>query len=484
MSGAVLLSSLVQHEGRESPLHMLLILVVQKNKNIEFSAFRIPRKKSQSFFEDDLFHIGTNNQKNHSSFDPRSRMIQNDIPWNDNVDAIMETNKGSRLTRYLYHNNQQQQQQQQQQHQQQQQQQQQQTQEKEYVYYWLGTLPCGHILFYKSFTLGSSSWTLARRLKLDLPPHRQKNELGNCQLHHHPIHHTNHIFCKMRFWFIQTTEQNDNNNDPTTGRYDLLPIPNDPSNITNYTAGGQSTFQHNHTLYLVITRSQHHAPQSRKLFIYKLNPSWTKFDSSSSSNTNTTTPIIAQFPWHGRESPWIIYRQNLFYLFSSQTHGWQQSKTFYRCASTLEGLQYSNEYPVIMHPRNTKTVESMGSQFRFIIPAPPPLSKNSTTIASIVDNNLLNERWIFGGDRYPVEAPQYWNESYGRHVMVPMTFIDHVPHVYWKKDFDWSTYDYDSGDYDENEHERNGYAPTLATTPAIIPVTIPATTLTTTTTTE
>eukprot|EP01083_Nonionella_stella_P196359 722601_1 len=38
-------------------------------------------------------------------------------------------------------------------------------------------------------------------------------------------------------------------------------------------------------------------------------------------------------------------------------------------------------------------------------------------------NNGTNnecEKWIFGGDRYPVEAPELWDSKYGRHVIVPV----------------------------------------------------------------
>ena len=132
------------------------------------------------------------------------------------------------------------------------------------------------------------------------------------------------------------------------------------------------------------------------------------------------------------------------------------------------GLKDAMEESVVMHPHDTRYIRSMGSQFRFVMEIKGANSPKGQDDKSNVDTDTYHdhndhevgiERWIFGGDRYPIEAPNYWDSKYGRHVIVPMNFIDGVPNVYWKKEFDWLEYKYD-GSFDEHQNEKNGYAPT------------------------
>lgn len=216
-----------------------------------------------------------------------------------------------------------------------------------------------------------------------------------------------------------------------------------------------------------------------------MNDQWTDFDSNNNlgddnehvtnkRNLSSDSEIVS-FEWESRESPWMIKRNNTYYIFVSQTHGWKQSKTFFKRSNTMTGLKDAMEENVIMHPHDTIHIMSMGSQFRFVmemkdIISPKDQHDNSNTDTNNDtdhnDSKIEIERWIFGGDRYPNEAPEYWDCKYGRHVIVPMTFIDGIPNVYWKKEFDWMEYKYDGG-FDENKNENNGYAPTPSITSSI-----------------
>ena len=332
-------------------------------------------------------------------------LITNDVPWYDNNGNVMETNRGGKITKIGTE------------------------------FYWLGILPLtNHILFYKSSTLGSESWVLVRTIHLELPidPPPEHNTLLSCQLHQHPKSHINYIFCKNGLWFMQEEP----NLDPTIGSYKALPIPKDPSMLSQYKFGGESTYQEDDDLYLIVSRCRYRQNSdkvdrnARKLFIYKFNDQWTDFDSE-----------IIRFPWVGREAPWIIKRQNMYYIFVSQTKGWKDSETFYKQSDTMKGFKDAIEKKVFMHPNDTKSIKSMGSQFRFVM-----------------EPEYGSDKWIFGGNRYPLEAPDIWDSRYGRHIMVPMNFIDGVPHVYWKRKYDWLTYGY-NGDYDEHNHGGNGHRP-------------------------
>ena len=86
---------------------------------------------------------------------------------------------------------------------------------------------------------------------------------------------------------------------------------------------------------------------------------------------------------------------------------------------------------VEMHPANSKKVKSMGSQFRFFI-------------------KVGEGKWLFGGSRYPVEDPTDYDSRFGRYILSPVSFVQGIPNVYWKKKFDWVDYDYKSGDYDDH----------------------------------
>ena len=93
-----------------------------------------------------------------------------------------------------------------------------------------------------------------------------------------------------------------------------------------------------------------------------------------------------------------------------------------------------------MHPRNTRSIKSMGSQFRFLL-------------------EIVPGKWMFAGDRYPANDKVHWDPKYGAHVMTPLQFVSDVPHVYWKKEFNWVTYNYGSADYDAHYHDGRGHSP-------------------------
>ena len=43
--------------------------------------------------------------------------------------------------------------------------------------------------------------------------------------------------------------------------------------------------------------------------------------------------------------------------------------------------------------------------------------------------------------------------------MTPLQFVSGVPHVYWKRQFNWDAYNYSSADYDDHYHGGHGHSP-------------------------
>lgn len=167
------------------------------------------------------------------------------------------------------------------------------------------------------------------------------------------------------------------------------------------------------------------------MYIYKLNSTLTGMDED--------TPPIS-WHWQYNESPDIAKKDGMYYMLASQTVGWSQSSTYFRRANTLQGLATAQDEQVVMHPADSQTIKSMGSQFCFL-------------------QEFDDGKWIFGGRRHPVEAQEEFATDYGHYVMTPLKFINGVPHVFWKYTFDWTKYNYNVPNHDEHLDFGHGKKP-------------------------
>ena len=112
---------------------------------------------------------------------------------------------------------------------------------------------------------------------------------------------------------------------------------------------------------------------TRSIFLYKLNQDWTAFDGT-----------VAKLEWRSREAPMMFKKDGYIYLVCSQTREWRQSYTYFKRATTVAGLAYAMEEEVIMHPANSPQVQSMGTQFNFLL-------------------EVEKDKWVFQGRRHPSE---------------------------------------------------------------------------------
>ena len=223
-----------------------------------------------------------------------------------------------------------------------------------------------------------------------------------------------------------------------------LNIPSSHPGQGEMKVGGSSTFKEaNGDMFFVTTRLQKDGDDRQRFaYIYKLNSDWTALNSENDG-------IEATWLSNKREAPHITKQDGWYYMFFSQTKGWKQSITFYKRASTLKGLADADlvELEVVMHPSNSDNIKSMASQFCFF-------------------QDFGDGKWMFGGRRHPTEAPESFEWEYGEHVMTPANFIDGIPHVYWKYEFDLTTYDFTSTNNFDDHHaftEENGYGPVPCT---------------------
>ena len=187
-------------------------------------------------------------------------------------------------------------------------------------------------------------------------------------------------------------------------------------------------------MYLLTSMSQKVGDKidgsTRTLYIFKMNESWTGFDA--------TAPVVASWSWVNREGICLSKRGKKYFLTASQTERWKDSETWFRSAKSLKELSQVDDVEVLFHPDNTMKIKSMGSQHRQIF-------------------KVAYGKWLYLGSRHPDEDPVEYDSRYGRSVLAPVRFINGVPNVYWKNQFDIDTYDFKSGDYDKHFHGGYGH---------------------------
>lgn len=198
--------------------------------------------------------------------------------------------------------------------------------------------------------------------------------------------------------------------------------------------GSSSIYREGNDLWLVTTRIRKDSLdysdyRPRFAYIYKLNSTWTGVEE-----------VTADWVWDGRESPMIAKKGKWYYIFVSGTQGWKDTPTTYRRASSLRSLAWAPDMPVMMHPPDTATIKSHGTQFCYFQDFGVP----------------GQEKFIFGGRRHPAEMPEHFAWKYGKFVMAPGKIIDGVPHVFFKYYFNMQTYDFNNPDSDPHYNFGHG----------------------------
>ena len=296
---------------------------------------------------------------------------------------------------------------------------------------------------YKSATLGSDSWQMVKKI-VD----SDGATTSSCNINQRDDDpDTFFVHCRARVYISYNGVEGDYN---PAAPLDIKGYENGRGRLN---IGSSSIFRDDGDAYFVTSRFEKVNPKkevghhpSRWMYIYKLNSAWTGID-------NSTT---ISWLWQHQESPQIVKNGGWYYIFASGTNGWRQSPTYYRRATSLEGLATAPTWWVGMHPAFTPAVQSMGSQFTFFM-------------------EIDDGKWIFVGRRHPVEAPEHFAQNYGKFVIAPAKFsAEGFPHVYWKQSFDWTTYDYNNPRNDYHNPDGYGPAPTVSPNPTPAPVQGPA----------
>jgi hypothetical protein len=168
-----------------------------------------------------------------------------------------------------------------------------------------------------------------------------------------------------------------------------------------------SVYREGNEAYLISSRHTKTVkpPLNRFFGIYKLTPDF----------LNIETELLWENFAH-REAPWIIKKNGMYYMTYSVTRGWKPSHCYFKTAATLSG-PWSEERQIKMIPERTERIaKSHSSQHRYI--------------------RLFGDQWVFGGDRYPVQEPNWYDAEKGRHIMCPVIWENDVPVVIWKEEWE------------------------------------------------
>ena len=290
----------------------------------------------------------------------------------------------------------------------------------------------GDIYLYRSEALGSNSWEFVQ-IVYQMPENSPKATSSTCEINRKVDESGDRIFIHCR----RMTLVSDNGPEGTFTRLENLNIPKMVDDVdglerVEMKVGTASTYREGNDLYFVTSRLQVQpgpdGKTQRYMFIYKLKSNWEEVEE-----------LVTYWHWQHKEAPHIVKTGGYYYIFTSKTYGWDESPTHYLRATSLEGFKDATDMEVVMHPKNTHSIQSMGSQFCFL-------------------QDFGNDQWMFGGRRHPHEASNLFALKYGQHVMTPAKFINGVPHVYWKESFDWQTYNYNDPDFDDHYHGGYGHS--------------------------
>lgn len=340
--------------------------------------------------------------------------IANDKPWKDTEGNEIKAGKGGQLTKI------------------------------DGTWYWIGTDPnnAGHLHLYSSETLGDGTWKWRGQVA-----EVENGRAANCKLAKHPNNYYI-IVCKGQVFFKSDTVDGwyDSTNPQNVQKYVKRPTfaNGEPiEGLYTHKFGGGSLFidDDGESAYYITSRKNLEVEKAQKVNpnvykddrnvgIYKLNEEWTDYEEEN-----------AEVYWNsniGREAMFLFKRNNRYYMTASHTGGWKPSDTYIKTATRQDFLdgQWGPEKQLEFVPakiHNDKSVKSHGCQQRYLV-------------------DLGDDRWMFGGDRYPVEGYDVWYPKYGRHIRMPVVWRNEtvvwsddkvpMPTVYWRSVWNVGAYDY------------------------------------------
>lgn len=166
------------------------------------------------------------------------------------------------------------------------------------------------------------------------------------------------------------------------------------------------------------------------------------------------------FPLANIEALWMMERKtgdtNYYYLCGSEAHGWRPSRMLCEFAKNLadfKGDFHDNEdhkFSVEFRGTDNFPLDIDGQRNDFIHRSFATQPRYIQYVGQDISNN---ERWIFGGDRYPGQDPNIWNAEFGSHVRAPVIWEAQAsgpdkPYPLWKQKWNVSFFDW--------KHEKKG----------------------------
>ena len=334
---------------------------------------------------------------------PKAVNIVNDKPWKDTEGNEIKAGKGGQLTKI------------------------------DGTWYWIGTDPNndGHLHLYSSETLGDGTWKWRGQVA-----EAENDWAANCKLVKHPDNYYI-IVCKGQAFFKSDTVDGwyESTNPKNVWKYAKRPTFANGElvqGLYKHKFGGGSLFidDDGESAYYITSRmnrewkeAQKENPsvhkRDRNVGIYKLNKEWTDYEEEN-----------AEVYWDSnidREAMFLFKRKNRYYMTASHTSNWKPSDTYIKTSTSLDdwGPEKQLEF-VPAKTRNNKSVKSHGCQQRYLV-------------------DLGDDRWMFGGDRYPDEGYDIWYAKYGRHIRMPVVWSNGkvpMPTVYWRSVWEVGAYDY------------------------------------------
>jgi hypothetical protein len=298
------------------------------------------------------------------------------------------------------------------------------------TYYWVGSNPNNDsIHLYKSKTFGSDDWQWVKRLV------KGSDGTKNVTLLYNP-NRDRYVLIGKGIWFYRSdSNEIEGNYSQITPKLKLTPLhpgydPNDT--FTHYESGGMSAYREGNRAFIIVSmkckeQDDPTGGSTRFVDIFELNEEFTGLKRD--ANNNILPPIVSDQVEKQREAFWLFKRNDIYYMSFDGVGGWMGSNCYYRTAPTLEGPWY---------PTYTPDPNDAPAEIQIGMDPPRPIGSEANRIMRSHASQhrwimKIGERWVYGGDRYPLQEVSSHPVEKGRVIMCPIDWDENGhPTVRWE----------------------------------------------------